>query len=210
MEKKELAQVVQMDAKVTFDDLVNIYVSKYEEELHQRRARIQAQIRELNGAKSKLIQAIREIAHDNVADRFETIQNDGIVAKFTVSVAEAGDLTKSDFWDVDVKQRLDIVHETALQWRPKNTIYSDEVSQSIVLALKVRICDEQVQEWKKTEQELATLKEQLLVVNGDIQAIDRKTRQIKGLLATKKLEDIGATNLLEMPEVQSILKLTQG
>lgn len=210
MEQKNLNQIVNMDAKVSFDDLVNIFVSRHEEELHTKRGRIQTQIKELNASKVALIKAIREVAHDSISERFEPIENMGVKAKFTVVVAEQGDLSKTEFWDVDVKQRLDIVAEQAIQWRPKNSVYSDEVSQSVVLQLKVRICDEQVQQWAKIDKELAVLKEQLLLVNGDIQAIDRKTRQIKGLLATKKLEDMGAEQLLELPEVQNILKLTQG
>lgn len=208
MEKTQLANVMNMDAKVSFDDLVNIFVSRHEEDLHQKRARIQFQIKELNASKVKLIQAVRDIAHDNVTDRFETMQNEAIKTKFTVMVAEDGDLAKDPFWNVDVKMRVDVIDEDVLAWRPKTSTYSDDVSQSCNLVMKVRICEEQITEWNGLIVELGVLKEALLLVNGDIQSIDRKTRQIKGLLATKKLEAEGLTNLLESKEVQDILKLT--
>lgn len=209
MEKKNLAEVVQMDAKVTFDDLVNIYVSQYEEQLHQKRARIQVQIKELNAAKTELIKVIRAQVLEDAQLSFDNSIIGGFKVKFTVVVDDDHDLGKDTFWPITVKQFTEITIPDDLKWR-SSSVLRDDVSQSVQWILKHRVEDGMVEAWNKTVKELGELKEQLLGVNGDIQSIDRKTRQIKGLLATKKLEDIGASNLLEMPEVQNILKLTQG
>lgn len=205
MNPNQLA-TLKLDATITFDDLVNVFVSRHEDALHLHRGEIQRSLKLVNADRAILVDEIKAFLKQEVENRFGDVNPDaGIKIAFElVSVTEEHDLKKTDFWPVTLKQSLKI-DRTDIKYVKES--YGDN---KYKFDLAIKVTAEHLKAWHSIAKRQNELKEQLVLVNADIQSIDRKTRQVKGLLAAKKLEQADAMALLESDEIKNILKITQG
>lgn len=189
-----------INAQVTFDDIVNVFVSRYEEQLHQQRANIQRQLKALQQEKAAVITEIRAEVTAVLQSQFDTVDNQ-VAKKFVITTDEVNNLTDVDTWGAKV------VMERHCDY-PAGMVVCGYPSQDAIWTLKVDVPTSLVAKWRTFDPAIVHLKEQLMIINNDLQSVDRKTRQIKGVLAERKMQKEGMSDLLESDEIKSILKLS--
>jgi len=194
---------IVIDAKISMDDIVNVYVSQHEEVLHARRQELQADIKKQNAAKAEIENTIKATATATAKGMFITLEGSSHCVSYKVAdavLSKDGDKPKLT---VSIKQTVAMLNDGATLL--KQSSYSDPAVNDFAIGLEV--AEDQLAAIKAIDATLVELKDKLVINNGEIQAIDRKTRQIKGLLAQKKMQDAGMTDILALPEIQSILAL---
>jgi hypothetical protein len=198
----ELVSQIGFDAKVSMDDLVNVFVSRHEEMLHTQRATAQAAVKSdtaaVNACVAKLVATTLAIAKQN----WMGAHHDTFSIEFDCSISDNEKLTSG-------KPTLTVrVAETIRYFLDNCKMeYNNSTTNSRSFGIVYNVASNDIEELKNLEAIVATSKDDVLRINGQIQSIDRKTRQIKGLLAEKKLRSEGMQDLLDSPEIATILQL---
>lgn len=189
-----------VDAAVSMDDIVNVFVSKFEEELYSRRGSVQQSVKNNTAEKNKLKELIQSEVADSVKGMFtKTVLAPGVVVNYKIKAGNEGDLDKSTKWPVSVESHVAIDSEAIS--------FADHSSKTVSMNILVAVNPDHIEHWKQLTNTMNQLKEQLVVLNSEIQGVDRKTRQVKGLIAGQKLADAGMENLLGNEEIAKILAL---
>jgi len=204
-----LSQQFKLDAKVGMDDIVNIFVSQHEEQLHQQRAAVQKMFKETQSIVQKTIELVKtETLQDVLNQLNHNATKDGLVR-------DIYSFDKDDHMSVNpdnnvvmfsVTRTTKIIAMGTLQFVGRyNGKFSEQVQEH--LNLSTNIGSAHLATIKQYKEEADQLQAQLVEINAAIQGIDRKTRQIKAVLAQKNLEAAGLNDVLTSPEIQTILQL---
>ena len=200
---------LSLNAQVTMDDIVNILVSKHEEALYQRRQQVQEAIRSAMADQKKLGEAIRTMAKNEVFVLLKPLTEPTLThASISIDVqpAETSDLDKVDYWDVAYEQTLKLP-EGPVRIVNKNYAHESDKGGVFKTTMRVTVQPEQLEDWRQISRLLAEERLELNSVNAELQAVERKTRQVKAHLAQQKLQAEGMEALLAGPEIQNIMAL---
>lgn len=199
-----LIKDLKMDATISFDDVINVFVSRFETELFAQRASIQANLK-ANQAEKKDLQ--KQIGA-NLDEQLEAI--------FAPLVDGFHDVVVSFYWNKGLEAtpnnkervKISITQTTTLPEGMQAPDYQGKLP-TISKDFDIQIAPpaELISAWKANDVVGEDLKQKLLAVNAEMQGIDRKTRQIKGLIAERKLQDAGMQDLLANEEISKILQL---
>lgn len=190
------ATSLQLDARVSFDDLVNIAVSRFETQLHTARTNVQNDMKLNQANRAKFLKALcNEILNQAKKDHASITTIGQLTVTTKVSVDE----------DAEPKQG-NIAVDVSVAFSGSNLV---ETQYHITKELTVlyAVPPGRIIELDTMVEEYTNLRNQFLNLNQQIQDIDRKTRQVKGLLAEQKLEAQCLTGLLEDQRIQDILQI---
>jgi hypothetical protein len=197
MDQNTPATALQLDARVSFDDVVNIAVSRLETQLHTARTNVQNEMKLNQAKRAKLLTSMhQEIVAQAKKDHAHLNSTFG---QLTVSVKVSTDenkLPKKGVIGVDLVISYGGANVTGYSTRRQTD-----------LEIEYPVHPKLMMELDTFDENYTNLRTKLTSLNQQIQDIDRKTRQIKGLLAEQKLEAQGLSNLLDDPRIQNILQL---
>lgn len=195
---------LKIDTNISFDDVVNVFVSRYETDLHTRRAQIQQQIKDNVADKKKLQLRLQEAAIGWTMAMFKPMTNMGdVVVEFTWNIGDELVISAKNTIIISVSQSTKLPQGIqGPDYQGKTPAIEKDLS---VLFTPPGVL---IDVWKDIATQAEELKQKLVAVNGDMQGIDRKARQIKGLIAERKLQDAGMTELLANPEITAMLQLS--
>jgi hypothetical protein len=197
MDQNTPATALQLDARVSFDDVVNIAVSRLETQLHTARTNVQNEMKLNQAKRAKLLTSMhQEIVAQAKKDHAHLNSTFG---QLTVSVKVSTDenkLPKKGVIGVDLVISYGGANMTGYSTRRQTD-----------LEIEYPVHPKLMMELDTFDENYTNLRTKLTSLNQQIQDIDRKTRQIKGLLAEQKLEAQGLSNLLDDPRIQNILQL---
>ena len=190
------ATSLQLDARVSFDDLVNIAVSRFETQLHTARTSVQNDMKLNQANRAKLLKALRHEILNQAKTEHASITTIGQLTVTTkVSVDEDAEPNQGNI-EVDV----------SVVFIGPNLVET-KYHRTTELTVLYAVSPGRIIELDTMAEEYTNLRNQLLNLNQQIQDMDRKTRQVKGLLAEQKLEAQGMTGLLEDQRIQDILQI---
>lgn len=205
-----IAKDLKLDASVSFDDLVNIAVSKYETALHERRTEIQARNKACENERKKVVDDIIKHVAGHLEVAFPDRNDVGsltIQYKIEPSTVLGDNFLNRPFWYAEVTQTTTIKDGANVMFSQ----YSNSGEQKLVVVNSFNavmpVPNDFVQLIADNKRDAEVCRQDLLAVNAELQGIERKTRQVKGLLAEKKLQDAGLSGLLDSPEIANILQL---
>lgn len=190
-----------INAQINLDDVVNVFISRYETDLTGRFDAIQADMKE-NGKclKSLDLEVLTKLKEDFV------LADEVIHRCFTHE-------TKQSFGEIVINwpsktASLTINHVTTpLNGCKLDDYYSNKTENKNSFKVSVNLHEHFCSAYDRLVGEGSLLREQLMAVNQQLQQVDRKARQIKGVIAERKLEQAGMTDLLQNAELAQLIQL---
>lgn len=191
---------IELNAQVNMDDVVNIFISRYETTLHDQFGQIQVALKEHSKKLAGLdLEALAKLKEDFVLA-------DEVIARNALFE------TKQSYGDIKIiwtegTATFEIKHVTTPVVGCKMVSYQEVESNKNSFNIKVNLHEHFVSAYKRLNEEGTKLRDELLATNQKLQQVDRKARQIKGLIAEKKLEQAGMTDLLNNTELAQLVQI---
>jgi len=189
-----------LNATVGLDDVVNVFISRYETACHNRFAEVQSRLKE-NGQKLK---ALDLEARTKIKEDF--ITPDEIIGRNYMFE------TKQTFGDINIEWTgkailIAVVHTTTALNDVKIAGYNQTTTSIHNFSIRVNLHENFVATFNRLTEEGAAIREELMLVNQLLQQVDRKARQVKGFIAERKLEQAGMSALLENNELAQLIQI---
>lgn len=191
---------IELNAAVSLDDIVNVFISRYETTCHDQFSEVQARLKEngqaLKALDLEVLVKLKEdfVTADQVISRnfmFETKQSFGqITIDWPNSAAS-----------------INVTHTTMTLNGVKLGGYSGKDTDTNNFTVRVNMYEHFAAAHKRLTEEGTKIREELMVVNHQLQQVDRKARQVKGFIAERKLEQAGMSALLENVELAQLIQL---
>lgn len=195
---KELTTVmanIQTDLKVDMKDVVDVFLSKYENSLHSERTLLQKEMGVINTDIKNLTKKIVDGAESFIKSSLVVTTNLGLVV---VELKLESEPTID--WS---KQQVNYQLGSSVKSVSVHEGYRCSSTGTIVGVLPVPAADQT--NYHSLMDTKNGLTDKLTVVNNNLRDIGRKERQIKGLLAEKKLQEIGMEGLLNEPSLLALI-----
>lgn len=182
------------DVNVGINEVVSVFVAKYEDNLFTEKDRLSAAIKRVKKDMEELAGKLKASVNKS---QYET------------SIAVLNMYSKVDSVDVYWEKQY---------CREPNTIvvhvglYDNDVSRKHAEHTKeivVRISENDVEQHDDLKKELEGLNAELIEVMSKIKNVSRKERQIRGKISEMKLEQSGYTGLMENAEMLKLVQLDQ-
>lgn len=191
---------IGLDAKVNMDDVVNIFISRYETSLNDQFLTTQAALKEHGKKMAALdLEALAKIKEDFV-------QEDTIVCSNGLFETKQSFGQVTILWPEHVIQ-FEIKQTSVAAPGCKMVSYYEVENNKTTFNIRANLHENFVSAWKRLNEEGNQLREELMSINQKLQQVDRKARQIKGLIAEKKLESAGMTDLLNNTELAQLVQI---
>ena len=188
---------LSVNANVGMDEVVSIFISRFEDQQHSDRSFLQKEMAQVNSQIKALGETARTAAITAVTGSLGNTHDVGAFITYAISV----DLKNSNLdWDkgqVSVRVSHKMVALVAADTYNKTS----EGSVNVVVAIDANI----VVEYQNLMARKAELTEQLTAVNNNLRDISRKERTVRAKLATMKLEEAGMSDLLNSPELLALV-----
>lgn len=203
-----LASTLNISANLTFDDIVNVVVSRHEDALVARRTELQQRAKANTNEGKNLKMAMR----DDVLAKFQSefpaqVQAGGAMMhnQVTINDEPGSNFLVTKMWPGQLSISL-IMGSTQVLF---TDYHASSVKQAATTTsyLGGMVDNELFAQYMDNIKVGEELKQQLMQINAELQGIDRKTRQVKALLAERKLAENGLHDLLALPEIAQILQL---
>ena len=200
MNQVSLMKELTVDAKINLDDVVNVFISRYETDLTGRFETTQAGLKEnLKCLKALDLEVLARLKADFV------VEDKVIYSCFTHQVSQSfGEIVIN--WPSKTAS-LQVNHVTTPLNGCKLADYYNKTEYKTSFNVNVNLYEDFCSTYDRMVGEGNVLREELMSYNQQLQQVDRKARQIKGLIAEKKLEQAGMTDLLENPELAKLIQL---
>lgn len=190
-----MAQIAT-DVKVGMEDVVSVFLSRYENSLHDLRTTKQAEMAELNKQIKTLTDAELKRATDLVKQAIVTTQDIGLVI---------------------LEQKLD--GDVVIEWSKKvlnfnlaTTVRSKSVTgdayrskTSGTVGGQVEIDSNVQKQYQELIEKKQKIADELTVINNNLRDMSRKERQVKGQIAEMKLSSCGMEQLLQEPTLLALI-----
>lgn len=191
--------VVGSDVQVGMQDVADVFLSRYETSLEAERKALQAKLI----AASNQIKAATELAQSQA---ITTVQAAGLTRTFDTGLmlltVTAGDKPAVD-WD---KGSVGVTITTRVESKTRQTGYSRTTEGSVLV--DVNVSPQIMADYKEQMATKATITERLNEVQSMLRNMSSKERQIRGKIAELKLQSLGATELLENPQLLGLVDLS--
>lgn len=189
MSNKEVAigGAFSVSGNVGMDEVVSVFVSKYEDNLFDRKKDLSDQIKELKSKRENLEKKVQKSV-------------DVSVYEFTNEVV--GIESKVDKVDVNWNDNKLIIRLNVND-TSKTRSYGGTFSKSI----NVDIEESVTLVYKSLTTDIDELSSELLEVMGLIKSVSRKERQVRGRISELKLKESGYDNLLQNEEMLKLIQL---
>lgn len=191
---KSLAHI-QSSLQVGMEDVVNVFISRLEDDLHAKRERLQTSIRNL---KTKIEELTDEQKNRSCEVNLVSINNP------FVSITQRCDDIISVLWDTSLVSINVVTTVRSLKYQ-KHTAYYNKECTSGEVEVQLTISPDAVLEYKQLNNEISELTAELVKVNTDLREMSRKERKVRGIIAEMKLKDMGMEDLLNEPQLLAIV-----
>jgi hypothetical protein len=188
----DLMTAMTTDVNVGMNEVVSVFVAKYEDGLFAKKEELSNRIRVVKGDMTDLVKNLSESVNQS---KYETeVEVLGLTTKVTgVEVRWDGTYkSKKPFIEVNVG-----VYDNS----------SDRDYAAFTKTFNFDISKADVDLNNSLKIELETLNAELMEVMGQIKSVSRKERQIRGKISEMKLEQSGFTELLNNTEMLKLVQL---
>ena len=175
-------------AAIGINEVVSVYVSKYENGLLAKKDDLSAKVREV---KRNLTDLDQEIIDAVDHSQFDSIDVTALDLKVEIEVT----LHWSESWKVKANSTL-----TSIKFVNK------EIN-TTVKSLNEPIADHFIKSHKDLTEQLTTLQGELLEVNNDLKTVSRKEREIRGRLAEIKMGEEGMSELVNNEQLLQLIQV---
>ncbi len=192
-------QALEMDAKIDLTAVAAVFVAQWETKLFAKKKELSSLIK---GTKDDL--KILETTVKRSVDKSEydtTIPALGLVAKVDKVEVNWGNPDDDNF---DEDDKIGITIEIDITEKVSTARWGSE-SMTVRRHLKIPAAD--MKKHKTWTKEVDDLNGELLETMASIKGVSRKTREITGVIAGKKLEAAGYTGLLDHPDLVKLIEV---
>ena len=195
----EIFNEINTSIDIGLDEVVSIFVSKYEDNLYVEKKRIEGDIKANAGRQTANKEAILASRTTDIEDFVNSISTTGPVTfNFEVSKPQVNLHGDTNVIDYDIQMD---VHEVG---KPRtDTGYSRN---TVGITKTFDIPAEFVTEREGLNKVKAALEDELMTVLANINDISRKERKVRGEISARKLEEAGMEDILTD---EGMLKLVQ-
>jgi uncharacterized protein YlxW (UPF0749 family) len=179
---------ITFNAAIGINEVVSVYVSKYENGLLAKKDDLSAQVREIKKNISDLDQ---EIIDSVDTSKFKSVD----VSALDLSVEVEVTLHWSDSWKVKANSTLTSVK------------FVNKEINTTVKSLNEPIEQHFIKSHKDLTEQLQTLQAELLEVNNDLKTVSRKEREIRGRLAEIKMGEEGMADLVNNEQLLQLIQV---
>lgn len=204
--KKDIATLgafdsaIKLDAKIDLTAVAAVFVAQWETKLFAKKAELSSRIKSTKGD-IKILEATIKRSIDKSAYN-TTMPELGLVAKVGSVDVKWPDSADDDLDDEDDKIGITINIEIT---EKVNTARWGSESMSVRKLVKISKTDLRMH--KTWSNEVDELNSELLETMASIKGVSRKTREITGVIAGKKLEAAGYTGLLDHPDLVKLIEV---
>jgi uncharacterized protein YPO0396 len=197
---KEISNIEQIQSNVTvgMDDLVNVFIAKYETSLIDKRNSLQDQLKGLN----KIIVGLGETAVKDAKELVESFKL-GMI-NYKNGYIEISTTVNDEFklnWE---KQHVTFSITTHSNSFVKVNYQSDN---SATITSAIPLSTDLMSAYNNTLTEKQNIMDQLTVINNELRDISRKERQVRGRIAERKFVASGLEDLLSDQELVKLIQL---
>lgn len=186
------------DINVGMDEVVNVFVAQYEQNLYNKRDELQDKV---NICKRKIKDYIEAV--EQSVDVTQYVFENSVLGVYSIIQSITADFEGNKNNGSKSAQTPNITVCVHIKGSKSESSYSD----TIIKSFQHPISTEDVTKWKEMTEELSLLNKDLMKVMMDIKGIDRKERQIRGKISAQKLEASGFNDLLSNPEMLQLIQL---
>lgn len=188
---KKLAVVglsgLALNAAVGMDDVISVFITRYEDKQIADRKALQAEILEVNKDIKSVVESVTAAAR-SAATGHEVNEDNGLFTT-TVTVNADGNAISLD-WD----KRIATVSMFGKIKSKSHGGYHGETSGTVKIELPIEDAD--ADRYKELMAKKTDLTDKLNQVQTNLRDVSRKERQVRGALAQKKLSEAGMDDLL--------------
>jgi len=175
-------------AAIGINEVVSVYVSKYENGLLAKKDDLSSQIREI---KKNLADLDQEIIDSVDTSKFKSVD----VSALDLSVEVDVQIYWTESWKVKANSTLTSVK------------FVNKEINTTVKSLNEPIAPHFVKSHKEMTEQLTTLQGELLEVNNDLKTVSRKEREIRGRLAEIKMGEEGMADLVNNDQLLQLIQV---
>ena len=182
------------NVNVGIDEVVSIFVSRYETDLYSKKDVLSGRIRSLKADVAKI-----------ESDLIKTVDK----SDYEASVPQFGLSFKVDSVEVRfetdgyARNKVGVTVDVGMYDKASDRSYA-VYTKTITLPINPQI----IADRKALNQELETVNAELLEVMGLIKSVGRKERQIRGKIAEMKMEEAGKSDLLNNDNLTKLIALS--
>lgn len=198
--KKSLAKMGDISAEVRMDDVVNIFISKYETSLIERKAEL---IKKVTGAKKEFDEvksSVQSEMSELLKNHFDTLiswRDPNFINKLVVFKFE------SNKPQINHSLNKGFCKGILYLCRDKESERYDSLSYS----KELEIPEDLFGKIKEKENNLNSIQEELNQVLESLRNMSAKERQVRGTLSAKRLEASGHVNILEDKDILGLISI---
>ena len=184
--------MIQTNVNIGMDEVVNVFVSKYEDGLYVKKDDLSSKIKVV---KREIETLDKTLISNTSTSQYETsVVSLGLVSKVeSVKVIWATEHEKTNKINININIK-DIDSKSS---------YGNSMTKTVV----VEIAQTDVVQHKTLLDDLQRLNDDLMNVMNEIKSISRKERQIRGKISEMKLEQSGLNELLNNKDMLSLIQL---
>lgn len=180
---------ITTDVNVGMDEVVSVFLTRYEDDLFEKKARLSKSLKELKAENTK--QDKRLEGSVDTTPYEQTIQSLGI--KSSTNGVNVNWSEKEQTLNIHIKIE-DLGDES-------------RYNSSFTKTVKVDISEFEVGERNSRDSEIEELNSELVEVMSQIKSVSRKERQVRGRISEMKLKESGLSGLLENDEMLKLIQV---
>ncbi len=194
----QIANIEQIQSNVTvgMDDLVNVFIAKYETSLINQRNTLQDQLKDFN----KIISGLGETAINDAKQAVQEFNIPKFKNGYVSIITTIGDEFKLN-WE---KKHVTFDITTNVKSSVK-VDYRDEQESHITSA--VSLAPDIISSYEHNMEEKRLVMENLSNINNELRDISRKERQVRGQIAERKFVASGLEDLLNDQELVKLIQM---
>lgn len=191
---KELVAQLSTNVNVGMDEVVSVFVSKYENTLFEKKSELSKAIKAIKGTLKDLTKSL--------VLKVDRSQYETTVPILNL-VSKVEDVTVD--WDGNTRRKIKPSIHVSVSIKDKDSTgsYRDEITKDISIPISTTT----LKRHTELDTELTGLNDSLLEVMGLIKSVSRKERQVRGRISELKLQEAGFEELLESEEMLKLIQL---
>jgi hypothetical protein len=180
--------------QVGMEDVVNVFISRLEDDLHAKREELQTAVRNLKSKVEDLTTEQQNRSNEVELTSFQTPFVD-ITQKFN----EVEVSWEKSLITVDV-----LTNVRSLKYETKVGYYNKEAA-TVEVQVQLPISSAAIAEYNQLHKDISDRTADLVKVNNELRDMSRKERKVRGVIASMKLKDMGMEDLLNEPQLLAIV-----
>ena len=190
---------ISTSVTVSMEDVVNVFISQYEDGLIEKRKVLQQELTELSKQVKVVVDGIKLTAKQTLVEQVESLNKlSSSLMSFEFQMDE--DVT----FNSDDKLVGYYIQSTVKVEQSKS-----RYNQSMTSKLEgyVVVSDSDVEQYKLLMDQKAEVNRQLMDINNELKDISRKERKVRGIIAERKIQETGMADLLQDQQLLQLIQI---